>query len=79
MRIKNKEIRQRRHRKEQIIKAAIREAKKGTADKPEKKVAAPVEKPAAKKAAPKKTEAAEKKPAAKKTATKKAEPKTAAE
>lgn len=27
MRIKNKEIRQRRHRKEQTIKAAIREAK----------------------------------------------------
>lgn len=79
MRIKNKEIRQRRHRKEQIIKAAIKEAKKGATDKPEKKAAAPVEKPVAKKAAPKKAEAAEKKPAAKKTATKKAEPKAAAE
>lgn len=71
MRVKNKEIRQRRHRKEQTIKAAIREAKQGA--KPEKKVVAPAaEKPAAKKAAPKKTEGAEKKPAAKK-ATKKAD------
>ncbi|MCC7230230.1 MAG: hypothetical protein IT203_07530 [Fimbriimonadaceae bacterium] len=71
MRVKNKEIRQRRHRKEQTIKAAIREAKQGA--KPEKKVVAPApEKPAAKKAAPKKSEGTEKKPAAKK-ATKKAD------
>lgn len=75
MRVKNKEIRQRRHRKEQIIKAAIREAKKGGTDKPEKKAVAPAaDKPAApKKAAPKKTETAEKKPAAKKPAAKKAD------
>ena len=72
MRIKNKEIRQRRHRKEQTIKAAIRTAKQG--EKPEKKAAAPAaEKPvAAKKPAAKKTETAEKKPAAKKAAPKKA-------
>ena len=70
MRVKNKEIRKRRHRKEQVIKDAIREAKKGT-NKAEKKVA-PVEKPAApKKVAAKKTEG-EKKPAAKKS-TKKAD------
>jgi DNA topoisomerase I len=81
MRVKNKELKQRRHRKEQTIKAAIREAKKGGADKPEKKAAAPAaEKPAvAKKPAPKKTETAEKKPAAKKPAAKKAEPEAAAE
>lgn len=82
MRVKNKELRQRRHRKEQTIKDAIREAKKGGAktEKAEKKVVAPAaEKPAAprKAAAPKKVEA-EKKPAAKK-ATKKAEPEAAAE
>lgn len=72
MRVKNKEIRQRRHRKEQTIKAAIREAKQGA--KPEKKVVAPAAEKAAapKKAAPKKTDGAEKKPAAKK-GTKKAD------
>lgn len=80
MRVKNKEIRQRRHRKEQVIKAAIREAKKGGTDKPEKKATPAAEKPVAKKpAAPKKTETAEKKPAAKKPAAKKAEPEAAAE
>ena len=80
MRVKNKEIRQRRHRKEQTIKAAIREAKAGGGDKPEQKATPAAEKPAAKKpAAPKKTETAEKKPAAKKPAAKKAEPEAAAE
>lgn len=78
MRIKNKEIRQRRHRKEQKIKDAQRELRVQYGDK---KPAAPVEKaPAPKKAAPKKaTEAAataEKKPA-KKPAAKKPEPKKA--
>ncbi|MBN9501934.1 MAG: hypothetical protein BGO01_09340 [Armatimonadetes bacterium 55-13] len=78
MRVKNKEIRKRRHRKEQVIKDAIRVAKAGgSTDKGEKKAVA--EKPAAKKAAaPKKTETAEKKPAAKKT-TKKAEGEEATE
>lgn len=81
MRVKNKELRQRRHRKEQTIKTAIREAKKGGTDKPEKKAAAPAaEKPAApKKVVPKKTETAEKKPAAKKPAAKKAESEAPAE
>ena len=46
MRVKNKEIRKRRHRKEQVIKAAIRAAKTG--EKAEKKVSAPAaEKPRA--------------------------------
>ena len=56
MRIKNKEIQKRRHRKEQTIKAANRELKKLYGDKP-KPAAAP---------APDKTKA--KKPAAEKTA-----------
>lgn len=78
MRVKNKEIRQRRHRKEQIIKAAIKEAKKGAGDKP--KAAPAADKAVAKKpAAPKKTETAEKKPAAKKPAAKKAESEAPAE
>lgn len=34
MRIRNKELRQRRHRKEQTIKAAVREAKKASEGKP---------------------------------------------
>ncbi len=76
MRVKNKEIRKRRHRKEQIIKAAIREAKNGTGEKAEKKTAATAEKVAKKPAAPKK-EATEKKPAAKKPAAKKADAETA--
>jgi hypothetical protein len=81
MRIKNKELRQRRHRKEQVIKDAIREAKKNATAKPEKKAAAPAEKSPAKKPAAKKAETAEKKtaekkPAAKKAPTKKAEPKS---
>ncbi|HJP82037.1 MAG TPA: hypothetical protein VJ835_00905 [Fimbriimonadaceae bacterium] len=71
MRVKNKEIRKRRQRKEQVIKAAIREAKAGVADKPEKKVAAPVEKTTAKKPAAKKETAAKKPAAEKKTAAKK--------
>ena len=75
MRIKNKEIRQRQHRKEQKIKDAQRELRLKYGDK---KPAAPVEKaPAPKKAAPKKAaEAAaapaEKKAPAKKPAAKKA-------
>jgi hypothetical protein len=50
MRVKNKEIRRRRHRKEQVIKAAAREVRLKYADKESspKKAAAP-----AKKAAPK--------------------------
>jgi hypothetical protein len=76
MRIKNKEIRRRRQRKEQTIKDAQRELRIKFGDK--KTAPAPAEKPAAtKKAAPKKTAdaGAEKKPAAKKPAAKKAEPK----
>ena len=63
MRVRNKEIRTKRHRKEQIIKDAIRVAKAEAASggKKEKKVAAP--KPAAPKAAAK--PAAAKKPAKK--------------
>lgn len=74
MRIKNKEIRRRRHRKEQKIKESVRLAKAGAGDKPKAPAA---EKPAAapKKAAPK---AAEKKPAAKKPAAKKTEDETPA-
>jgi hypothetical protein len=55
MRIKNKEIRQRRHRKEQVIKAANKALAAQYADKKapaDKKPAAP--KAAAKKEAPKK-------------------------
>ena len=59
MRIKNKEIRRRRHRKEQVIKAAARETRALYAGKPA--AAASGEKAAPKaKAAPKKTEAAAK-------------------
>ncbi|MBI1334596.1 MAG: hypothetical protein JST12_17605 [Armatimonadetes bacterium] len=60
MRVRNKEIRAKRHRKEQIIKDAIRTAKAEAAggSKKEKKAAKPASKPAAKKAAPKKTEEA---------------------
>jgi hypothetical protein len=65
MRIKNKELRRRRHRKEQAIKAAVKEAKAGA--KPAKSIGSA---PAAKKAAAKK--AVDKKPAAKKPAAKKA-------
>jgi hypothetical protein len=57
MRIKNKEIQKRRHRKEQTIKAANRELRKLYGDKP---------KPAAVAAAPEKAKA--KKPAAEKAA-----------
>jgi hypothetical protein len=56
MRVRNKELRQRRHRKEQTIKAAIKDAKVGGVKK-EKKVAAP--KPAAKPAAKKTTKKTE--------------------
>jgi hypothetical protein len=58
MRVRNKEIRAQRHRKEQVIKAADRALREQYGDK---KAAAPASKPKA--AAPKK---AEKKPAAKK-------------
>jgi len=71
MRIKNKELRRRRHRKEQAIKLAIKEAK-GGAKKPKatvKEESKPAAKPPAKKAPAKKD--AEKKPAAKKPAAKK--------
>lgn len=75
MRIKNKELRQRRHRKEKTIKAAERELRAKYADKGSAPAA---EKPAAKpKAAPKpKAEAAEK---PKKAAAKKKETETPAE
>lgn len=58
MRIRNKELRNRRHRKEQTIKEAIKTAKAEAAGgaKKEKKAASP--KPAAKKAAPKKADKA---------------------
>ncbi len=62
MRVRNKEIRTKRHRKEQIIKDAIRVAKAEAAagGKKEKKVAAPkaAAKPAAAKKPAKKTEEA---------------------
>ena len=75
MRVKNKEIRQRRHRKEQIIKAAIKEAKKGGGDKTEKKAAPAADKAVAKKpAAPKKAA----KPKAAKPAKKSAPPRLSA-
>lgn len=67
MRIKNKEIRRRRHRKEQAIKAAVKEAK-GGAKAPKKTSDAPAAKPAAKKPAAKKP-AAKKAPAKKKAET----------
>jgi len=52
MRIKNKEIRRRRHRKEQIMKAADRALRIQYADKDgSKKVAAPAKKAPAKKKA----------------------------
>lgn len=66
MRVKNREIRRRRHRKEVAIKAAVKEAKAAAGVKPRKM---PVEKP---KAAPVKKPAA-KVPAAKKVAAPKAE------
>jgi hypothetical protein len=52
MRVKNKEIRRRRHRKEQKIKDAAREIRAKYADKP---VAAPAAHAAKKPAAPKKS------------------------
>lgn len=61
MRIRNRELRAKRHRKEQTIKEAIRTAKAESAagGKKEKKTSAKAAKPAAaKKAAPKKTEEA---------------------
>ena len=66
MRVRNKEMRVKRHRKEQIIKEAIRTAKAEAAagGKKEKKAAAPkaaakpAAKPVAKKAPAKKTEEA---------------------
>jgi hypothetical protein len=61
MRIKNKEIRQRRHRKEQTIKAAARDTRAQYADKPASTATpkkATAKKPAAKKPAAKKTETA---------------------
>jgi hypothetical protein len=63
MRIKNKEIRRRRHRKEQAIKAAVREAKGASVKQPKSAVAAKPapKKTAAKKAAPAKKAAAKKK------------------
>jgi hypothetical protein len=63
MRVRNKELRQRRHRKEQTIKSAIKDAKAAVAGgaKKEKKVAAP--KPAAKPAAKKATKKTEEAPA----------------
>lgn len=61
MRIKNKEIRQRRHRKEKVIKAAERELRLKYEGKGGAKTAAPAEKPAPKAKAPaKKAEAAPK-------------------
>ena len=67
MRIKNKEIRRRRHRKEQVIKAAARETRLTYANKPagEKAAAPKVAKAPAKKAeaAPKPKKAAPKKKA----------------
>jgi hypothetical protein len=66
MRIKNKELRQRRHRKEKTIKAAQREervkwANKGAGASAEKAAPKPKAEPKAK-AAPKKTEGAAAKP-----------------
>lgn len=57
MRIKNKEIRRRRHRKEKVIKAAARETRLKYAEKPAGEKAAAAAKP---KAAAKKSEAAAK-------------------
>lgn len=59
MRIKNKELRRRRHRKEVAIKLAVKEAK-GSAKAPKRSVDAPTAKPAAKRPAPKKPAAAKK-------------------
>ena len=64
MRVRNKELRARRHRKEQKIKEATKAllAQFGdgkSADKAAKKPAAAAKKPAAKKAAPKKDASAE--------------------
>lgn len=72
MRIKNKEIRKRRHRKEQTIKAARRELRKLYGEKP--KTAAVAAAPAPEKAKAKKP-AAEKSAEPKKAAAKKAAPK----
>lgn len=59
MRVRNKELRTKRHRKEQIIKEAIRTAKAEAAAGGKKTKAAKAAKPAAaKKAAPKKNEEA---------------------
>jgi hypothetical protein len=56
MRVRNKELRQRRHRKDKTIKAAIREAKAGASTKPagEAKPKAPAKKAPAKPKAAKK-------------------------
>jgi hypothetical protein len=68
MRIKNKEIRQRRHRKDQKIKDAARELRAKYGDKPTATPAAEKSAAKPKAAAPKKpAAAAAKKPAAKKT------------
>ncbi|MEI7985685.1 MAG: hypothetical protein WCI55_08660 [Armatimonadota bacterium] len=69
MRVRNKEMRVKRHRKEQIIKGAIRQAKADAAAgvKKEKKAAAPkatAAKPAAKPAAKKAAKKTEEAPAA---------------
>ena len=71
MRIKNKEIRKRRHRKEQVVKAARRDLAKQFVDKPK-----PAPAPAPEKAARAKKPAAgaETKKAVKKTAEKPAAP-----
>ena len=68
MRIKNKELRRRRHRKEQAIKLGVKEAKAG-AKAPKKTTDAPAAKPAAKKPAAKKPAAAKKAPTKKKAET----------
>lgn len=78
MRIKNKELRRRRHRKEQAIKLGIKEAKAG-AKAPKKATDASAAKPAAKKPAAKKPAAAKKAPAAKKKTEEKAEATEASE
>lgn len=80
MRIKNKEIRRRRHRKEQHVKSVLKGIAEQFANKPKAAVAekaAPKKAPAAKKPAAKKV--AEEKPAAKKTVTKKKAAEPAAE
>lgn len=56
MRIRNKEIRKRRHRKEQVIKAARRALRELYGDKPKAAAAAAPEKAKAKKAAAEKAE-----------------------